>query len=287
MNGTMILGVGAQKAGTTWFYQQLVKSSGFNEGFGKEYHFFDSLFLKECKVFRQNVIKRCRNELVSDLRVDLNKICFRRLSFYIEPSNYFDYFTRLLNAGPGNCVADITPSYSGLSEDHLRYIRDEFEQRNVRVVPLFLMREPVNRLNSMVRHHFREKKILPTTEQVVQGMHEMQNGGQETLRSDYTRIYSTISEVFGIENCLVGFYETIFSENELRRLFRFLQLDYQPVDFTEKVNASPKTEKIERHEIELIKGKYQDRYDFVLETFGQEFVDLHWHPAVASLSNSA
>ena len=43
MKKIFILGVGAQKAGTTWLHRQLIKNSKFNFGHRKEYHVFDSI----------------------------------------------------------------------------------------------------------------------------------------------------------------------------------------------------------------------------------------------------
>ena len=40
---TFILGVGAQKCGTTWLYEQLKADKVVNMGFRKEYHVLDSI----------------------------------------------------------------------------------------------------------------------------------------------------------------------------------------------------------------------------------------------------
>ena len=43
MEKQFILGVGCQKGGTTWIYDQLSKLEQVNFGFKKEYHVFDTL----------------------------------------------------------------------------------------------------------------------------------------------------------------------------------------------------------------------------------------------------
>ena len=43
MKKTFILGVGAQKAGTTWLHRQFKKNATFNLGHRKEYHVFDAI----------------------------------------------------------------------------------------------------------------------------------------------------------------------------------------------------------------------------------------------------
>lgn len=41
MSRTFVLGIGAQKAGTTWLYKQLAQCPGFATGLEKEYHIRD------------------------------------------------------------------------------------------------------------------------------------------------------------------------------------------------------------------------------------------------------
>jgi hypothetical protein len=43
MTKTFILGVGAQKGGTTWLHRQLNKNKNIDLGFRKEYHIFDAI----------------------------------------------------------------------------------------------------------------------------------------------------------------------------------------------------------------------------------------------------
>ena len=40
-----VLGVGSQKAGTSWLHKQLDNNKNFNMGFTKEYHIWDAKFL--------------------------------------------------------------------------------------------------------------------------------------------------------------------------------------------------------------------------------------------------
>ena len=42
---TIILGVGTQKAATTWLFKHLINADNFSSGLMKEYHLFDALHL--------------------------------------------------------------------------------------------------------------------------------------------------------------------------------------------------------------------------------------------------
>ena len=49
---TFLLGVGAQKAGTSWLHDQLQRRNDVDFGFLKEYHVFDALELERFASFR-------------------------------------------------------------------------------------------------------------------------------------------------------------------------------------------------------------------------------------------
>ena len=48
----LALGVGAQKAGTSWLHYQLDSREDTDFGFLKEYHIFDALFRPEHECFK-------------------------------------------------------------------------------------------------------------------------------------------------------------------------------------------------------------------------------------------
>jgi hypothetical protein len=52
LSPTFVLGVGAQKAGTSWLHRQLTKSPFVNMGFTKEYHVWDAIFCELAAEFR-------------------------------------------------------------------------------------------------------------------------------------------------------------------------------------------------------------------------------------------
>lgn len=51
MKKTFLLGVGAQKSGTTWLYKYLSDNSNVSFGPLKEYHIWDGIYIKECANF--------------------------------------------------------------------------------------------------------------------------------------------------------------------------------------------------------------------------------------------
>ena len=45
---TFVLGLGAQKSGTTWVYSQISSLTGFKKPYAKEMHIFDAIHIDEC-----------------------------------------------------------------------------------------------------------------------------------------------------------------------------------------------------------------------------------------------
>ena len=128
-----ILGIGAQKAGTTWLHGYIAASPHYRTGRvrEKEMHIWDANEIPEQAATRKTLLQ------------------LRRVSHYYawrmrrSPDFYFDYFAKLL-AG-GGIAADITPSYSGLSGETLASIRDGITARGMDFRGVFLMRDPVGR----------------------------------------------------------------------------------------------------------------------------------------------
>ena len=118
MGKKFILGVGAQKCGTSWLHSQLVKNTSIDMGFTKEYHVFDSVFCEICNGLRSDIVesvieKHRQGKLGKNDGTYVNLV--KRLSFIDNTENYFDYFDYLyLKNNRTQAVGDITPSYSML-----------------------------------------------------------------------------------------------------------------------------------------------------------------------------
>ena len=89
------LGVGAQKAGTSWLHEQLNGREDANFGFLKEYHFLDALTLDSFSGFRPTHAPPWKWRT------------WRRNRFFQKPERYFDYFTKLLSKPGVTLCGDI------------------------------------------------------------------------------------------------------------------------------------------------------------------------------------
>lgn len=279
---TFILGVGAQKAGTTWLFKQLIKSPRYAGGFCKEYHLFDALYIGD----RNTLINGARNRVSNYPSPEGEDFVERHvelmMNFYEDPSTYYDYFDSIIRSKNGFSL-DITPSYSALDVAALREIRRQFLSRNIAVKVVFLMREPVTRLESAIKMNLRRKKALEgaDNQEVAAKMRGLIESQFNNTRSDYAATCGNIDDAFPESDVFYGFYETLFSQAEIERLGEFLDLPADLFNVSQVVNRTVKRFKYSAADITALRECVQNRYDYVGERFG---FDLSiWDSALGEL----
>ena len=271
-----ILGVGAQKAGTTWLHRYFRSFDCFDPGFAKEYHVFDALTLPECPGVRDDIQAQALAELGRGFDKWKDAATIKQIAMLSDTEYYFFYFNKILHKDGVQFSADITPTYSGLSAETLSYIKAGFQKRRIEVLPIFLMREPVSRLNSMVKMRFRENGIVASKEQELDAMRQLCGSAHERIRSDYQFTYRNLEEVFG-DHKFVGFYENLFTDAEIDRLCQFLGLPRNPANFKKRINQSPSLNKFDESELRAFRQHYEDQYLFVEKQFSTQC----WRPMEA------
>ncbi len=230
--GKFLLGVGAQKAGTSWLHQQLQRRRDCNFGFLKEYHIHDALTVPSMAIFKK------RKDLLPHLELGRQRLL-------ADPQRYYNYFASLLRRDQILLSGDITPSYCSLSSSTLKTIQRAFNDRDIEIRPVFLMRDPVERILSSMRMNLRMTGML-NAETEISTLKELVRKRPEriSIRSDYVQTLASLHEAFGLNNCFIGFYETLFREDTYTHLCDFLGLNYQEPQWTQKVNQSLSTSAI-------------------------------------------
>ncbi|WP_432472027.1 hypothetical protein [Amphritea sp. HPY] len=279
---TFYLGVGAQKAGTTWLFKQIIKSDNFRRGFSKEYHLFDALYLNDGKSARANVSKRIKNYPFQEGEFFLEKYKNIMLSFYADKKNYYDYFDSILT-DDDSFSSDITPSYSGLSSEVLFEIKEEFKRRDISLKIVFIMREPITRLESAIRMQMKRKKCLRELSSVdmTKKMFDSLNSTSDRSRSDYLYTCQQIDKVFSNDEVFYGFYETLFSQIEIVKLSSFFNMRPHEFDASNIVNSTIKPFKYSLQDVNDFQTSVTDRYQFVLDRF--DFDLSVWNEAVYNM----
>ncbi len=251
--GTFILGVGAQKAGTSWLAHYLDESPPVRRGFTKEYHIWDGLTLPSCRAYRidrQTILAR---------RTWRRPRVWHRWRMQRDPAAYFDYFARRLRT-PGTLTYDITPSYSGLSADCLATIRDGFAARGIPVKVVFLIRDPFERCWSAVRMDIRNYGGGGLTEEESLARRYASEGFR--LRTRYDETIPRLEATFPAADIHIEAYERLFTPDGIARLSAAFGLPARP-DLAERTrNVSLKTTGIDPALKREIIRHYGVVYDF-------------------------
>jgi len=282
---TFLLGLGAQKAGTTWMHRQLQSNANTSMGFVKEYHILDTLTLPHMT----GMLRKRQRDLPdlppkADHQTLLDHLSSREflwLSLYSRPGAYYDYFASLLEPDGIDLTGDITPSYSGLAVDTLVRVQDEFARRDIKVKCIFLMRDPVERLWSAVRMRRNELRARKPDRKLAPGedraMLKDMDSDDARLRGNYHNTLQALSKAFDPADCFVGFYETFVSDpGEWQRFTDMLGVGLAMPDYGRRQNATAKNTALAEDTIRSVASSYRDSYDYVRRHFPDFDIDSHW-----------
>jgi hypothetical protein len=137
MRKTFILGLGAQKSGTSWLFEYLKTLDQYAAPALKEFHVWDAVEGLHARLLYPLTQ---RNTGANALRLAMQ---------YCHPL-YFVYFRRLLS-GRKTITSDISPSYAALPLSRLEMIGNRFARAGIDTKMIFFMRDPVDRIASAFR----------------------------------------------------------------------------------------------------------------------------------------
>ena len=258
-----ILGVGAQKAGTTWVCFEL-RALGVRFPFGKEGHVWNNI---EESNTDQNKIALFKDKTPQKQRRILEAIrC---------PKTYFEICDNILSdtEKSGDHVADFTPAYAGLSLKTYSSIKKEFEAKHFRIKVLFIVRDPIYRIWSQHRmgiklRHRKAGKEIPTIikdfDAEEKALIQTYNKEYMKIRTRYDETLQNLRQVFHNKEIGVFFYENLFTKASYKKLCSFLELAPANADFSRVSNPSPKSNTLLSHETQkMIINHYQETYDYM------------------------
>lgn len=219
-----VLGVGAQKSGTTWLYNQLSKDPSFVSLDRKELHYWD----------QEYGLHQPGSKSLSDVRrwfsaeQPLDSAQPTPIPGFLATD--YDYFWKLQQAlnsrgkdrAKETLVSDITPAYSGLPLYVWRKIARELHERKIEFRVVFSMRDPVSRIKSALHHDLRRGKIRIGTNLDAIAI-AMAGSWAYQYRTRYELTLSNLEAAFPKENIQIMFMEMIQTdENQHLELQRSL-----------------------------------------------------------------
>ncbi len=251
--GPTFLGIGAQKAGTTWLSQQLSRHPEVWIAPGKEIHYFDRdpryfsspRWLSTSSPFARLVGSNAweRPQMKTNL---VNMIRSIRASRFGEAKwwarlafgYYGDRWYRKLfsAASTAKHCGEITPSYSILESEDVARIKAV----NPDMKLLFIIRNPMERAWSAVRYfNHRSGNPFKTDDQILSYLKR----SYVLHRGDYEKTLNTYLKHFDREQILVCFYDAIQQDPTglIAGVADFLSIGKcgERIDSCRRVNASP------------------------------------------------
>ncbi|SDJ05289.1 hypothetical protein [Salipiger marinus] len=277
---TFLLGLGAQKAGSTWAQDYMAQDPVADFGPIKEYHVWDVLHLPHAQHFDRRTRNPMRSKAEATLRRLLGKgpdVAGIRGALQTAPRDYFDFFTTLLDRPGITLTGDITPLYAGLPPEVLKQIRDGFEARGIAVRALFLMRDPVSRCVSAAQMNRRKSdrnEGVPTGGTLDEAVLAYAQSPQARLRGDYRHTVESLRAVFPEQALYFGLYETMFTLDSLAALSRFAGVSLRPELARRRVNAFRKSEGVSERTRANLRDILEPEYAFCLQAFPE--TANHW-----------
>ena len=224
------IGIGAQKAGTTWLHRNLQAHPQIHMP-RKEVHYFDRKIRDRSGVVSR-LIGRSRDaeqwrRQVRQIPKQLAKSpSFQELRwnfrYYMRP--YDDrWYAQIFESKKEKVSGEITPAYSVLKKERIAHVHRLMPETKL----IFFMRNPIERVWSHTVMSFdKVEKGSATAVSDKELLRKIERDSSWKL-SNYIRTLENWGSFFPEERIFVGFLEDVhfFPEELLRRLFDFLEVE--------------------------------------------------------------
>lgn len=283
---TLMFGVGATKAGTSWLHRYLCDHPQCDLPAMKELHYFDRIggdhLEKEltrlagvrASLITEALTARGGKAARLDARIDEVEAwidVMRRGA--VEHDAYLAFLGRNADAGT-RLVGDITPAYGLLDEA----ILSEMAKMAPDTRFVMLLRDPLDRLWSNLRMMagWRLKEGEEITAKSHALFDRMLRGKEAPVvdRSDYTGMLTRLQNVVPENRVHIAFYETLFAQKTVDRICQFLGLEPRPGSFDHRIHASPEAV-LDPAQARRASALLLPHYDFVLGLMGE--MPARWH----------
>ncbi len=268
------IGIGAQKAGTTWLYQNLRAHPDIWMPKEKEIHYFDEKIKADRGLLSHlrgasPANKRWRRQLSIRLKSFPKEMSPEDISwlykyFFGHPND--DWYASLFEPGRGKITGETTPDYAILSKSSIAHVHGLMPEARI----IFMMRNPIERPWSVINMGLRSRVEDPAS--ISREEFETRLDGRRKRRmTSYLRTLRKWSAFYPEDHIFVGFLEDVhlFPEELMRRLCEFLEV---PVSFDErflrlKVNSGQQSTMPVRFAAQL-SGAYRGQIEKMSRRFG-------------------
>jgi len=215
------LGIGVQKAGSTWLASVLRQHPDIWLPPIKELHYFDELFGNvergdKSRYFSEDsyVRRRWRRYLSSGLKMAIRYPTVKNVSWilrFLFGTRTLDKYSRLFAPAGGLTCGEITPAYSILEEFEVRRIRAVYPHLKI----LILLRNPVERSWSHAKMELLMRRNRPIGSVGESELETFLFGNEAVFRrSSYRSILKNWIGAFGQDQVRVDIFEDLRSSED-------------------------------------------------------------------------
>lgn len=285
MNKIDFIGIGAQKAATSWLWSNLNQHPEIWMPPRKELHYFDrdlsypspsflatdSLFERLVSLAPHNVL--FRKKAFTEIKELIKSKRYSVLAWYMKYyfSNYNDEWYSNLFEVDNSCIkGEVTPAYSILSREDIEHIKKTFPHLKV----ILNLRNPIERAWSQVK--FYKTRNIHNIKDEKDALISFIESPLQTTRGNYLSIVRNWREVFG-ENLSINLYDTILEDPEgyMQNIYKFLEVKHDTKLFTiHRVNKSIDIE-MPLYIKKYLESKYREEIKILSEYLEDERV-LQW-----------
>jgi len=238
MAETLLIGIGAQKSGTTWLADYLLnKQSDVYLPPVKEVHFFDNYCMPKYGQFFEeqrlagliNQVQSLNLNNVGDAGINENlRGQLARFQAIKSSKTYLDFLNR--GRTDQSILCDITPDYAILGADGFQVMKDTHP--NVKLV--FILRNPADRYWSSLRFNNTHNPDFD-----VNANFESMLRREDFVRfANYDRTIRVALGIFAPEQLHIEFYENLFTDQAMRNFCDWLGVTFVPGDYNTRANAA-------------------------------------------------
>ena len=268
-----IVGIGAQKAGTSWLSEILAQHPKIWTPPFKEVQFFNHRFVPEHRKWLPWHFRRSKENIVRR-HVAKGIPMSPEMAVYLSEITQGEMFTErwyrsvFAPAPQGTRPIDITPEYSTLPAEGVDYIRDFLPNAQF----IYVIRHPVDRAISQLKMNLRRRGRKPVT--VDDWLAEIEDPVLMD-RGDYATYLPRWRERLGDDRLLVLPFGRIARDPQalMRDIEAFLNLpaaDYQGLN--KKVFAAPGGLSVPDPARAALRAKLEPQFDYLGATMSAEFM---------------
>ena len=222
------LGIGAQKAGTTWLYQNLVGHPQVWMPPVKELHYLDhkpqplpvrllskKKFLKKAKVhLRQNLVATLKGEPDANLDWALRYCLGRRTD---------KWYGKLFSNIEGKITGEVCPGYARVGLVDVERVHRLMPDAKI----IYMIRNPIERAWSALAMHFRKPQFSEIAEFSEAEITSRFDSPRSQRHCAYSTNIAGWEKYYPDSQMLVGFFDDLERDPRylLRTIFEFLGID--------------------------------------------------------------